>query len=125
MNFYESPLFVELLIDSVYLLLLVAAALTVWSVLRSLLLRRGQGSDDRMPARRIAWGVAVLLVLTLAVTALLADTSPLLINGRTFTDVLWLRLSDMFIDTSLVLMTVAVGCLIVGHVRKIISSRHV
>lgn len=125
MNFYESPLFVELLIDSVYLLLLVAAALTVWSALRSLLLRRGQGSDDRMPPRRIAWGVALLLVLTLAVTALLADTSPLLINGRTFTDVLWLRLSDMFIDTSLVLMTVAVGCLIVGHVRKIISSRHV
>jgi len=118
MNFYESPLFVELLLDSISLLIVAALALTVWSVVHSLHLRRGQADNDRVPARRIAWGVAALLVLTMAATALLADTTPLSINGRAFTDTFWLRMSDMLINTSGILMLVAVACVVGGEVKN-------
>ena len=115
MNFYESPLFVELLLDGICLLVVAALVLTVWSVAYSLRLRRGQADNDRVPARRIAWGVAALLVLTMGATALLADTTPLSINGRAFTDMFWLRMSDMLINTSGILMVVAVVCGVGGE----------
>ena len=115
MNFYESPLFVELLLDGICLLVVAALVLTVWSVAYSLRLRRGQADSDRVPARRIAWGVAALLVLTMGATALLADTTPLSINGRAFTDMFWLRMSDMLINTSGILMVVAVVCVVGGE----------
>jgi len=118
MNFYESPLFVELLLDGICLLVVAALVLTVWSVAYSLRLRRGQADSDRVPARRIAWGVAALLVLTMAATALLADTTPLSINGRAFTDTFWLRMSDMLINTSGILMLVAVVCVVGGEVKN-------
>ncbi len=121
MSFYESPLFVELLLDGIYLLLIAVVGLTAWSALRTVRLRKGQDGEERIPARGIAWGVAALLVLTLSATALLADTTPLTINGKTFSDTFWLRVSDMLINTSGVLMLVAIVCALFGMRRWIVK----
>lgn len=118
MNFYESPLFVELLLDAIYLLLLVVVGLTCYSVLRSFFLRKGTLDDDCIPIRKIAWGVMVFLLFTLVMTALFADTTPLTINGRTFSDSFWLRMSDMLINTSCILILVAVVCMIADYIRR-------
>lgn len=121
MSFYESPVFVELLLDSIYILLALVVVLTGWSAVRSIRLRKGQHEGDGVPVRGIAWGVFALLVLTLGTTALLADVSPMTINGHLYDNITWLRVSDMLINTSAVLMLVAVICLIVGYtgvVRK-------
>lgn len=121
MSFYESPVFVELLLDSIYILLAMAVMLTGWSAVRSVRLRKGQHEGGGVPVRGIAWGVFALLVLTLGATALLADVSPMTINGHMYDNTAWLRVSDMLINTSAVLMLVAVVCLIVGYtgvVRK-------
>lgn len=121
MSFYESPVFVELLLDSIYILLAMAVMLTGWSAVRSVRLRKGQHEGGGVPVRGIAWGVFALLVLTLGATALLADVSPMTINGHLYDNATWLRVSDMLINTSAVLMLVAIICLIVGYtgvVRK-------
>ena len=80
----------------------------LWSAGRSLSLRRHEPPTDHgVPARRIAWAVAAVLVLLLALTYALGTTEALTINGKPFTDTFWLRTSDMLINTSLVLMAIA------------------
>lgn len=108
MSFYESPLFIDVLLTSIYVLLGLALGLTAWSMVRALRLHDRERLTMGIPAKRIAWGVAALLTATLALTALTADTQPLSINGQPFVDHFWLRVSDMLINTSIVLIIVAV-----------------
>ena len=110
MSFYESPLFIDVLLTSIYALLALTLGLTVWSMLRTLQMRNRERLTMGIPAKRIAWSVALLLSATLALTALTADTQPLTINGHTYDSRFWLRVSDMLINTSTVLIVVAVMC---------------
>ena len=107
MSFYESPVFVDALLVGIYVLLAVTLGLSVWSMLRSLRLRERKTTEQGIPAKHIAWGVFALLVGTLALTCLLADTTPLYINGNAFTNRFWLRVSDMLINSSIILIVVA------------------
>jgi NADH:ubiquinone oxidoreductase subunit 6 (subunit J) len=110
MSFYESPLFIDVLLVSIYVLTALTVGLTAWSMLRTLRMHNSERLTMGIPAKRIAWIVALLLAATLALTALTADTQPLNINGHTFDNSLWLRVSDMLINTSTVLIVVAVMC---------------
>lgn len=70
-----------------------------------------------IPLRRIdlftAIGTLSLSVITLA----LGSTEPLMVNGRNYTNAWGLRLADMFIFTSSVLLVVAIGAVIYGATR--------
>lgn len=114
MSFYESPLFVDSLLIGIYVMLAVAIGLVVWSVVHSTRRRDHHSLDLGFPAKRIAWGVVALLVLTLTSTALLADVTPIIINGKPYDDTLWLRVSDVLINTSIILILVAVVCVTAG-----------
>lgn len=111
MSFYESPLFIDILLMSIYALLALTLGFTAWSMLHTLQMRNRERLTMGIPARRIAWGVALLLIATLALTALTADTQPLSINGHTYDSSFWLRVSDMLINTSMVLIVVAAACM--------------
>lgn len=114
MSFYESPLFVDLLLGFIYVLLVAALGLSLWSVLRSHRLRDRQSRENGVPAACIVWGVALLFVITLGLSWLLASTEPVMVNGRLFDNAFWLRAGDMFIYSSAVLVLVAVGCVLYG-----------
>jgi cobalamin synthase len=107
----SSPLFIELLLWTIYALLAVAVGITVWSVLRTM---KKQGPSERysngIAVRRIAWGTAAVLVVLLALTFLTGSTEPLIINGRPYNDTFWLRTCDMLINTALALIVIAVIC---------------
>lgn len=103
----DSPLFIDIVLYTIYVLLAAAVLLTVWSVVRGARCEvRGTKYENGVPVRRIAWLAAGLLVVTLVVTWLTASTQPLTINGKTFSDAFWLRMSDMLINTALVLIVV-------------------
>ena len=105
----SSPVFVELLLWLLYGLLTVAVVLTLWSALRSIRLQgRGVVVSNGIPVGRIAWGVAAMVLVLLIVTYFLGSTAPLVVNGIVFSDAFWLRASDMFIYTSLLLIAIAV-----------------
>ena len=118
MNF-ESPTFVSLVLITIYVLLLVATALTVWSVLRGLRLQgKDGGRENGVPARSIALLTAALLVVTMGATWLLGSTKPMVVNGKAFADTFWLRTSDMLITTPIVLIVMLAIVSIVGALRK-------
>jgi len=107
----ESPLFVDIALYTIYALIAAAVLLTGWSVVRGFMLYGGmkaRGYENGVPARRIAWLTGALLVVTLTLTWLTASTQPLYINGKTYDDAFWLRVSDMLIITALVLAVILV-----------------
>lgn len=114
MAFYESSLFIDILLITIYVMLAAAIGLVVWSVVCSLRKRDVQSAEPGFPAKLIAWGTGALLVLTLCATYLFADTTPIIINGQRYSNALWLCLSDVLINTSVVLIIVAVICVVFG-----------
>lgn len=101
---------VDALLILIALLLAAALAATAWSIVNSLLRRRAETAVvNGVPARRIAVCTAALLVVSLVLTFLLGSSQPLSINGSSFASPFWLKLTDMFIFTALILILVAVA----------------
>ena len=100
--------FVSPLIWLMYITVAVALIVTVVSVIKTVRLRT---KDDEVvngvPRTRMAWVVVVAFLLCLVLTFLLGSSEPVRTNGELFTDTFWLKATDMFIYTSLILI---IGC---------------
>lgn len=106
---------VDALLILIFLMLLAAVLVTALSMVRSLRRRSGRtGVENGVPTRGISLGVAALLAGSLVFTFLLGSSEPLSINGEDFTSVFWLKLTDMFIFTALILIVIAAGGVVYG-----------
>jgi len=109
---------IDVLIYTTEALIVVAVALTVWSVVHTLRIRgKGGKRVNRIPVKAIAYGVAAALLLMLVLTYLLTDVRPMLINGKPFADTFWIRMAGMFVTTSLLLMAIAAVAVVIGRFR--------
>lgn len=107
--------FIDMLLYVVYLLLAVVTAAAVWSAAHGVRCHEKTKEPTRgVPATAIAWGAAALLVVTMVVTFLLGSSEPLLINGQWFKDAFWLKLTDMFLWTALLLLLLAAVGVVIG-----------
>ena len=116
MNSLVSPFFADVMLGLMYLMVAIALGVTVYSVWHTI--RNRQKGDDiinGVPAGKIGWCVAIGLVVCLVVTFLLGSTSPIVTNGTVFADHFWVRLTDMFIYTSILLI---IGCFISAIVSR-------
>ena len=119
MNSFVSPFFADVMLGLMYLVVAIALGVTAYSVWHGMRNRR-KGDDviNRVPAGRIGWCVAVGFVLCLIVTFFLGSSDPVITNGERFADVFWLKATDMFIYTSILLL---IGCFvsaIIGRFRS-------
>ena len=71
------------------------------------------GVPQRLISLSVAGGVAVLVLITLA----LGSAQPLMVNGTRYVSALSLRVADMFIATGTVLTVVAVAAVIYSGVH--------
>ena len=117
---YNAPLLTGTLVGYMLVLVVATLALMVWGLLRSL---KASSSENRVvnnvPARRIAVGVAAGFVCVLLLTLLLSDTTPVVVNGSQYTDSFWLRVSGMFVGTSILMTIAAVAAVVFGMTRNI------
>ncbi len=106
---FNAPILTDLLLGYMYLLLAVAVAVAIVSVARGLRMsNKTERVVNGVPAAKIARGAVVLLFGSLAVTLATGSAEPMGINGTQYADTLWLKVSDMFINTSAILLVVAV-----------------
>ena len=105
---FVSPLVADIMLWLMYITVVVAVVVTIVSVMRTLRLRT---KDDEVvngvPRTRLAWIVGVAFLLCLVLTFVLGSSEPVRTNGKLFTDTFWLKATDMFIYTSLILI---IGC---------------
>ena len=116
MNSFVSPFFADMMLWLMYLMVAAAVVVTAYSVWHGLRNRR-KGDDiiNGVPAGRIGWCVAIALVVCLVLTFLLGSSTPVITNGVRFTDVVWLKVTDMFIYTSILLI---IGCFVSAIVSR-------
>ena len=108
-----NDILIDIELVVIYLVILVTTVITIWSAVRSLKKRdRSQNIVNNIPVTKIAYGVTALLVVCLLLTFLLGSSKPIQLGEKLYTDSFWLKISDMFIYTSGILIVVAVGCFI-------------
>ena len=116
MNSIVTPFFADSMLWLMYIMIGAAALLAgarVWPGQSSRL--KGDDIINGVPAGRIGWCVAIGFVLLLVVTFLLGSSKPIVTNGERFTDVFWLKTTDMFIYTSILLI---IGCFVSAIVSR-------
>jgi hypothetical protein len=115
----DSTLFIDIVLWAVYLLLVAAVGVAVWSAVHGV--RTHQRSNDPLATRRtsmIGYATAGFVAVTLLLTYLLASTRPVISNGKPFTDELWLRMTDMFIFSSILLIVVCSAIVVATKFRR-------
>lgn len=117
---FNDPLFTNVLLAFVLFLLAAGVAVAVWSVASAVKKRgKAQRFENNIPVKKISYGVIVTTLLVLIATFAIGSGEPLKINGLMFTDGLWLRVADMFIASSLLLLVIAVAAIIFGSSKRI------
>lgn len=94
-----------------------AVGVCLWSVVRSFLHRdKWVEVSNGIPVAKISRIVAIGLLVLLVVTFLLGSSSPLYINGLPYDNWTWLKLSDMFVISSVVMLMLAGLTVIVARI---------
>lgn len=121
---FNAPLFTDALIVLMVVVMLLALAMAGFSAWHSH--RMGSRQDavvNGVPARKIAritWlSTGGLLLLGFAV----GSSAPMWVNGSEFDCWFWLKLSDMFVVVSLVLLLAAIGVVLFGVTRYVRKER--
>jgi len=119
MNNIVSPVFADVMLCLMYAVMAVALTVTAYSVWHGMSTRRkGEDIINGVPAGKIGWCVAIGLVACFAVTFMLGSSRPVVTNGVTFADPFWLKVTDMFIYTTVILIIVCFVSVIIGRFRS-------
>ena len=106
---FNAPLLTDMLLGYIYLMVVVAIGVTAYSVVHGIRTRGRQGySENGVAAGRIPIATWVFTVLLLVISFALGSTEPIKVNGKDFCEGIWLRLSDMFIISSGVMILLAI-----------------
>lgn len=116
---FNAPMFTNVLLIFMFLLLVGSMVIVGWSMFTSLR-KRGKSEilQNGIPVKRNAYIIVIGTLLLLVCTFLLASSSPMTVNGKEYARVLWLKLSDMFIWTSGILIVVAFITVVFGASRN-------
>ena len=115
----DSSFIIDIVLWAVYLLLAASMGTAVWSAVHGV--RTHEQTADPLAARRtsmIGYATASLLVVIMLLTYLFASTQPVVSNGTPFTNIVWLRLTDMLICTSLLLICVCSVIVVIAKFRR-------
>ena len=124
---FNDPVFTDGVLWLIYILVVMACGVALCSLLRAL--RHRDGADDiinNLPATRIKYCTFIFTAILLVLTFLLGSTEPVLVNGSKYTDSLWLRITDMFLNTAMALLVVAalgVAFGLSGRSRKLVLRK--
>ena len=122
---FNAPLFTDLLLALMLLLTVLAGGLSIWDVVRSVRKLRGTGNgiENNVPAARISRSVILGTIGIVVFSFLVASGREMPVNGRPYGDWIWLKVSDMFIYTSVILLFIAIAAVIYGATKYYRGAR--
>ena len=112
---FNAPFLTDMVLVLMYLFVIASVGILVWSMMRAF--RNGEKSTglvNNIPSAKIAYCVFGLLFVCLAVTFAFGSTQVVVVNGDKYDNVFWLKATDMFINTAIVLAVVAVMGVVFG-----------
>lgn len=121
---FNAPLFTDVLIMLMAFVVLLALCMIGFSAWRSH--RSGSRQDavvNGVPARKIARITWLSTFGVLVIGFAVGSSAPMLVNGNDYNDWFWLKLSDMFVLASVVLLIAAIGVVLFGVTRYVRKER--
>lgn len=110
---FTAPMFTDVLLVFVGLTVVVACALTVWAVARSLKMAgKGDLTVNNIPARKIGYSTVAAIFAILVVTFAFGSSDRIVINGHEYTDELWLKAADMFVSSTMLLVGIGIAIIV-------------
>ncbi|KXO14901.1 MAG: hypothetical protein E6507_02110 [Prevotella bivia] len=121
---FNAPLLTDGVLFWMYVLVFITIAFMFYSLYQSIRTIKVEGKIiNGIPARKITYivfaGTFVLMILTF----LFGSTSSMQINGIVFSDKFWLQVTDMFVNTILLMLSLSVVVVIFGATRYRRSRR--
>ena len=114
----RTELFTSVLLVVIELLILATVALALWSSYKSAKLRReAKKGQVANPTVKIVVGVVAVLWLAYVVVELLLTAEPMMINGKLYDDSLWIHLSDIVLNTAIIMFLIAAGTIAYGYLN--------
>ena len=115
----NHTLLVDVILWAVYLLLIIGVGAAIWSAVHGV--RTHEKEVDPLASKHtqtIGYVTVALVAVLMVLTYALASTHPVVSNGKPFTDALWLRLTDMFIFTSILLICICSVMVVAAKFRR-------
>ncbi|MCI7787240.1 MAG: hypothetical protein MR489_06570 [Prevotella sp.] len=120
----NAPLFTGAVIWFMLATTAIAAAVCVVSGVKTTRINRHKKqAENGVPARRIATTVTLATIAVMAATFTLIPATPITANSTAYTDGFWLRATEMFVDTSLLLLVAAVAAMGYSRFRSTHNDR--
>ena len=116
---FNAPLFTDVLILLMWIFLVGGVGLAVYSMWKDYRKSKSDAVVNGVPIRRISRFVWLGMLAILVLTFVLGSSDPMLINGDNYADWLWLKLSDMFVITSVLMLLAGIGAVVFGGTRYI------
>ena len=120
---FNAPLFTDVLIGLMWLFLVGGVVLAVGSMIKDYRKSKSDAVVNGVPVRRIFRFTWLGTLLVLVLTFLVGSSDPMLINGEHYADWIWLKLSDMFVITSILMLVAGVGAVIFGATRYVRKNK--
>ncbi|MFC2276731.1 MAG: hypothetical protein ACFNLG_05655 [Prevotella nigrescens] len=115
---FNAPLFTDVLLIFMWALFGLAVFAMVLSLIHSARTISGkQRIVNGIPTYRISVAVFGTTLLCLVLSFMFGSSHPMVINGANYTDKFWLKVSDMFVTSSIVLLLFAIVVTVFGATR--------
>ena len=116
---FNAPLLTDVLLFFMLFLFVGTIGVAIWSIITSLKKRgKSEKTYNGIPVKRITYLVVIGTILLLIITLLFSSSLPMMINGKQYTDVGWLKIADMFIWSSGLLILISFGAVVFGASRS-------
>ena len=115
---FNAPMLTDVLLGFMWGLLVITVLASIVAVIRGI--QRANGSEDvtnGISARKITYTTYGVTALILLLTFIFGSTQVMVVNGQNYTDSFWLRMTDMFVNSSLILLVLAAVVVAIGATR--------
>lgn len=104
----NSPLFTDLVMVLMIVLFLAAVVIAVYSKISSMRKNHADAIVNGINGKRITRLVSFGVIVVMALSYLPSPSDDVIVNGKLYDDALWLRLTNMFVVTSILLIVFGV-----------------
>lgn len=117
---FNEPMLTDVLMILMILMTIGGIAIVIWSLVHDMKISgKGDAYSNNIPVKKIGYCVAGGTFVILLLTFIIGSSSPMKINGADYTDVFWLKVSDMFVSSSILLIIAAIAAVIYGSTKYI------
>ena len=111
--------FTDVLLIFMAILAIAAFALAVWALWREFNMARQNKIvlDNNIPVGKIRRYVVLGTLTSVVLTGLFASRDAVSVNGNQYTDWLGLTASDLFVNTSIIMIVAAIGAVLYGATK--------